>query len=632
MSKSKNQLFQVALAGNPNCGKTALFNALTGGRAKVGNYPGVTVERKEGSAVTPQGMTLRLLDLPGTYSLDARTPDEIITRDVLLGKQNGEDTPDVLIAVADASNLERSLGLVLELRAIGKPIVLALNMMDLAQQRGLELDLNILSRELRIPVIATVATRKEGIAVLLENVHQQILNLESNKQLNEQKSSFVWQKPNRNEIRSRFTEVDQVITAATKKQGRPTAWTDRIDQVVLHPLFGSLLLILIFGIVFQAIFTWAEAPKELIETGVKWLGTQVGAVLSDGPLRSLIVDGMIAGVGSIIVFLPQILLLFLFILFLEDSGYMPRAAFLMDRMMGRVGLHGRAFIPLLSSFACAIPGIMATRTIENRRDRLTTILIAPLITCSARLPVYSLLIAAFIPNQVVFGPIRLQGLVMFGLYFAGIVAALLMAVVFRSTLFRGPKPTLLMELPTYKWPSIRNIVIGLIERAILFIQRAGTVILAISILIWFLASYPKPPVGATDPAISYSYAGKIGHALEPLVKPIGFNWKIAVALIPGFAAREVMVGSLATVYALEGSEDDVQVLLGDKLARDWTVATALSLLIWYVLACQCLSTLAVTRRETNSWKWPAFMLTYMTALAYVGSFLTYHLAVMVGLG
>jgi ferrous iron transport protein B len=384
--------------------------------------------------------------------------------------------------------------------------------------------------------------------------------------------------------------------------------------------------------VFQAIFTWAEAPKELIETGVKWLGTQVGAVLSDGPLRSLIVDGMIAGVGSIIVFLPQILLLFLFILFLEDSGYMPRAAFLMDRMMGRVGLHGRAFIPLLSSFACAIPGIMATRTIENRRDRLTTILIAPLITCSARLPVYSLLIAAFIPNQVVFGPIRLQGLVMFGLYFAGIVAALLMAVVFRSTLFRGPKPTLLMELPTYKWPSIRNIVIGLIERAILFIQRAGTVILAISILIWFLASYPKPPVGATDPAISYSYAGKIGHALEPLVKPIGFNWKIAVALIPGFAAREVMVGSLATVYALEGSEDDVQVLLGDKLARDWTVATALSLLIWYVLACQCLSTLAVTRRETNSWKWPAFMLTYMTALAYVGSFLTYHLAVMVGLG
>jgi ferrous iron transport protein B len=356
-------------------------------------------------------------------------------------------------------------------------------------------------------------------------------------------------------------------------------------------------------------------------------------VLPQGALNSLIADGVIAGVGAVLVFLPQILLLFLFILLLEDSGYMARAAFLMDRVMGRVGLHGRAFIPLLSSHACAIPGIMATRTIENRRDRLTTILVAPLTTCSARLPVYSLIIAAFIPNTAVLGPLRLQGLVMFGLYAAGIVSALGMAMVFRATLLRGPKPPLLLEMPTYKWPAARSVLVGLIERAQLFVRRAGTVILSLSIVLWFLASYPKAPADAKDPAIDYSYAGHLGHWLEPVMRPIGFDWRISVALIPGFAAREVMVGALATVYAVEDQgEAGTTAALGETLKQNWSLATALSLLVWYILACQCLSTLAVTRRETNSWRWPAFMLAYMTTLAYGASFLTYHTAVALGGG
>jgi ferrous iron transport protein B len=611
---------KIALVGHPNCGKTALFNALTGGRAKVGNYSGVTVERKEGSVITPSGVNLKVIDLPGTYSLEGKTPDELITQDVILGRQVDEKSPQLLVAVADAGNLERCLALILELRELGKPMVLALNMMDLAQKRGLELDLQILSSELGFPVVPTVAPKKQGIHELLNEVE---------KQLNSH--SFV-KGSSLSDIRNRFAEVDRILILSTRQFAKPTSWTDRIDRVILHPLWGSLILILVLGLVFQAIFTWAQTPMEWIEAGVSFFGEFVGNWVPEGPLKSLLVNGVIAGVGSVLVFLPQILLLFLFILFLEDSGYMPRAAFLMDRMMGKVGLHGRAFIPLLSSFACAIPGIMATRTIENRRDRLITILVSPLITCSARLPIYSLLIAAFIPNQLVWGPFRLQGLVMFGLYLAGILAALIMAMLFRVTLLKGSRPSLLMELPTYKWPSFKSILISLTERSGIFIRRAGTVILTLSILIWFLASYPKAPSGASEPPISYSYAGMIGHAIEPWVRPIGFNWKIAVALIPGFAAREVMVGSLATVYAIEGTESGLPQLLGSQLAKDWSVATALSLLVWYVLACQCLSTLAVTRRETNSWRWPAFMLAYMTGLAYFGSLITYHLSVRLGLG
>ncbi|MCM2321992.1 MAG: ferrous iron transport protein B [Oligoflexia bacterium] len=623
---------RVALAGNPNCGKTALFNALTGGRQKVGNYPGVTVERKEGTLVMPSGRVLSILDLPGTYSLDASSPDELITRDVILGLQPTERQPEILVAVADATNLERNLGLVLELKALGKRVVLALNMMDLAEKRGIELDLQALARELGVPIVPTVAVRGQGIAELIRSVEESAKAAESAEAA---AAPGAWKKPSVAEIRARFAEVDRILKLVIRKPPKPALWTERIDSVVLHPLWGSLLLVGILIVMFQAIFTWAAAPAELIEAGVAWLGDSVGRGMADGPLRSLIVDGAIAGVGSVLVFLPQILLLFLFILLLEDSGYMARAAFLMDRLMSRVGLHGRAFIPLLSSYACAVPGIMATRTISNRRDRLTTILIAPLTTCSARLPVYSLLIAAFIPNTALFGPIRLQGVVMFGLYLFGIVATLVMALVLRQSVFRGPKSPLLMELPSYKWPSVRNIVLGLLERAKLFLRRAGTVILLLSVVLWFLAAYPKPragdPVDAAHPAITYSYAGRIGRAIEPALRPLGFDWRISVALIPGFAAREVMVSALATVYSIEGDEEAATGALTDRLAKDWSLPVALSLLTWYVLACQCLSTLAVTRRETNSWRWPAVMLLYMTALAYVGSFATYRLALWLGL-
>jgi ferrous iron transport protein B len=623
--------FRVALAGNPNCGKTALFNALTGSRQKVGNYPGVTVERKEGSVTMPSGMMLQLLDLPGAYSLDAKTPDEEVTRDVILGRIAEETSPVLLVAVADATNLERNLGLILELRALNKPVVLALNMMDLANQRGLELDLDVLSKELGVPIVPTVAVKKKGVKELLGQVEARLQILGAQEASAEKIPK--WRRSTPLEVHDRFREVDRVLRAAIRRQARPTFWTDRIDHVVLHPVWGTLLLIGVLGVIFQAIFSWASVPQDWLEAGIAWLGTLVGGALQEGPLQSLLVDGIIAGVGSVVVFLPQILFLFLFILILEDSGYMARAAFLMDRLMGRVGLHGRAFIPLLSSFACAIPGIMATRTIENRRDRLTTILVAPLMTCSARLPIYSLLIAAFIPNLAIWGPFRLQGLVMLGLYFLGVLSALVVAVILKRSVLRGPKPPLLMELPTYKWPSLRSIALALVERARIFIRRAGTVILTLSIVLWFLASYPKAPIAATEPAIYYSYAGTIGHFIEPALKPIGFDWRVGVALIPGFAAREVMVSALATVYAIEGVDKEATSdALGQVLASGWSLATALSLLIWYVLACQCLSTLAVTRRETNSLVWPALMLGYMTALAYAGSFLTYHFAVIFGLG
>jgi len=618
--------YRLALAGNPNCGKTALFNALTGGRQKVGNYPGVTVEKKEGTRVGPTGEVFKILDLPGTYSLDAKTPDEEIARDVLFGKIEGEFSPDVILAVADANALERNLGLVLEMKELGLPMVLALNMMDLAKARGADIDLEILSSELGIPVVPTVAVKGEGIPALVAKAHEMAA-------ASKNAQPAVWKTPTSDEVRNRFLRVDTILAKAIRRSARPLLWSEKLDRIVVHPLWGSLILFLILGTIFQAIFTWSAVPSGWIESGIGALGQFVTGMMPEGALRSLLVDGVIQGVGSILVFLPQILFLFFFLLLLEDSGYMARAAFLMDRVMGKVGLHGRAFIPMLSSVACAIPGIMATRTIENKRDRLTTILVAPLMTCSARLPVYSLLIAAFIPNDTVFGPVRLQGFVMFLLYVGGAVAALGVAWVLKRTLLKGVKPPLLMELPTYKVPSWRNVVFGLRDRAWVFIRRAGTVILTISILLWFLASYPKAPVDATEPAINYSYAGKIGHAIEPLIRPLGFDWRIGIAFVPGFAAREVMVSALATVYAIEAKDEDATaVALSDVLKKEWSIATALSLMVWYILAMQCLSTLAVARRETNSWRWPLFMLAYMTALAYLASFATYHIARSAGLG
>lgn len=622
----------IALAGFPNCGKSSLFNALTGAHQKVANYPGVTVESREGSAKLRSGKVLRVIDLPGTYSLDAKTPDEAITRDVLLGnlidgKHSHDYHLDTIVAVADATNLERSLGLALELKTLGRPVILALNMMDLAQERGLVLDLDRLEQELSIPVIPTVAVKGMGISELLDGV-QKVFESSKNKPL--KKSS--WNKPTQEQIRLRFFEVDRILKICTKNPKQPSPFTYKMDRLVLHPVFGTLFLGLVLAIMFQAIFNFASIPQDWIESGIGNFGTWIGNLLTgllgnESPVKSLIVDGVIAGVGSVLVFLPQILLLFTFILALEDSGYMARAAVLMDKVMGSVGLHGRAFIPLLSSYACAIPGVMATRTIENPRDRLTTILVAPLTTCSARLPVYALLIGAFIPNQTVLGFLGLQGLVMFALYVVGTLAPLLVAWLLRKTVLSGPKPHLLLELPSYKIPSLKGIGLGLLERAKLFTRRAGTVILTLSIVIWFLSTYPKP-IQPTSTAIEQSYAGKIGKWIEPALSPLGFDWKISVALIPGFAAREVMVGALGTVYAVEdkdGDEEKTTQMLSARIGSAWSLATGLSLLAWYIFAPQCLSTLAVVRRETHSWKWPIFMLIYMTLLAYMASLVVFRL-------
>ena len=618
----------IALAGAPNCGKTALFNALTGSRQKVANYPGVTVERKEGSARVSGEQVVRVLDLPGTYSLDAHTPDEQITRDVLLQRIAGEDVPDLVIAVADATNLERGLSLVLEVRELGYPMVLALNIMDLARDRGMDLDLDVLSRELGMPVVPTVATQKRGIEILLPVLERRLSEKVS---AEDRKGAPKEPEVSGTKIRARFNEVDRILKLAVRRRVGPSVWTSRLDRWLLHPVAGTLILFAVLLALFQSVFTWAAPLQDAFEGGVAALGAWLAGVLPDGFFRSFLVDGVIAGVGGVVVFVPQIAILFLLILFLEDSGYMARAAFIMDRWMRSVGLHGRAFIPLLSSFACAIPGIMATRTIENRRDRLATILIAPLMACSARLPVYTLLIAAFIPDQPVFGPLRSQGLVMFGLYALGVFAAFAVAFVLKKTVLRGAEPAFLMELPTYKMPGLRNLLMGVYERVRLFVRRAGTVILAASIAIWILATFPGPPEGSTEPAIHTSYAGRIGHALEPLVRPIGFDWRIATGLVPGFAAREVMVSALATIYSVEASEDDdeeaVAGRLGERIAADWSLATALSLLMWFVFAPQCISTFAVARRETNSWLWPGVMLVYLFALAYGASWVTYRVVV-----
>jgi len=526
----------IALAGSPNCGKTALFNALTGSRQKVANYPGVTVERKGGLTVTPQGRKIHVLDLPGTYSLNAGTLDEEIAQAVLLNKRADVERPEVIVAVADATNLERNLSLVLELCGLGQKMVLALNMMDIARQRGMKLDLKILEKELGVPVVPTVAVKREGIQELLSSVDR----LLAEKWQGEGKAGDsdvtlsgerVWKKPTDEEVRKRFAKVDQILKAAIQQLSGPALWTDRIDRVVLHPIWGVGILVALLAFIFQAIFNWASVPAEMIDTGIGAFGAWVGTTLPDGALNSLIVDGVIAGVGAVLVFLPQILLLFFFILLLEDFGYMARAAFLMDKLMGKVGLHGRAFLPLLSSYACAVPGIMATRTIANRRDRLTTILVAPLTTCSARLPVYSLLIAAFIPNTLLWGPFRLQGTVMFGLYFVGFFSVLGVALIFNRLLFRGDTPSLLLELPTYKMPGVRNVFLGLMERGRIFLRRVGTIILSLTVILWFLSSYPKPPEVSypafegqeAKPAIHYSYAGRIGHAIEPVISPLRFD-------------------------------------------------------------------------------------------------------------
>lgn len=613
---------EVALAGNPNCGKTALFNALTGSRQKVANYAGVTVEKKVGEIGAPSGRRLRVADLPGTYSLHPRSLDEQIARDVILGIQKNEVAPDVLIAVVDASQLERNLSLVLEMRALGKPLIVALNMMDLARARGLDLDLARLSQELGVPVVPTVAIHEEGTREL---------TMEIDRLASQGFSSVAAACPDWTPTQ-RFAEVDRILRASIRGRIQPDLWTDRLDRWALHPVWGSLFLILVLFAMFQVVFSGAAPLQDAMEAGLGMLAEGLRRVIPSGAIQSLLVDGALAGVGSVLVFLPQILLLFLFILILEDSGYMARAAFLMDRLMSRVGLHGRAFIPLLSSFACAIPGILATRTIDQRKDRIATILVTPLIPCSARLPVYSLLIAAFIPNSSVWGPIRLQGLVMLALFGVGVGSALAVAWVLKRWVLRAQTPPLMLELPSYKMPYYRNILLGLWERAMMFVRRAGGVILALSVLIWFLASYPKPDpsqVSAEYPAIRSSFAGKIGTWIEPALRPVGFDWRIATGLIPGFAAREVMVSALATVYAVEAQGQDEAVVtdeLRGRLRQTWPLATALALLAWYVFAPQCVSTIAVVRRETGGWKWAIFLVLYLTAMAYLAAWAVFRIA------
>lgn len=619
-------LLHLALVGTPNSGKTSLFNALTGSRQKVANYPGVTVERKEGFFVTPLGRQVSVVDLPGTYSLRGRSPDEEITRDFVLGKATGETVPDLVLCVADSTNLRLTIRLLLELKRTGRPMILVLNMFDIASRRGISVDVERLAKELGVPVVTSIAVRKGGTADLLN------LTDEISAKLAAEPAENNWRALSVAELRATQREADRIISDCVSLPARPDTLTARIDAVVLHPVGGLVVLAAILFVMFQAVFAWAQPLMELLQSGFDALGEFVHATLPAGLLQSFLQNGVISGVGSVIVFLPQIIIIFLFILLLEDFGYMARAAFLMDRIMGGAGLHGRAFIPLLSSFACAIPGIMATRVIDNKRDRLTTILIAPLMTCSARIPVYTLIISAFIPAKDVWGFINLQGLVMFGLYATGIVSALAVSFLIKFFMLRDYAPApFMLELPDYKVPRLKSIAIGVTTRAKMFLHRAGTTIFSMMVLIWFLASFPLPPAGSTEPAIDFSLAAIIGKAIEPLLSPVGFNWQIAVALIPGMAAREVAVAALGTVYAIEGGKEAAE-QIGQVLATKWSLATALSMLAWYIFAPQCASTLAVIRRETGSWRWMAATFAYMLVLAYAASLVTYNVAVALGAG
>ncbi len=607
----------AALVGNPNAGKTSLFNALTGARQKVGNYPGVTVERKTGHLCLPDGRLIDIVDLPGAYSLEPRSPDEAVTRDVILGLKSGERRPQAIVAVIDATNLANHLRFVLELKRLGLPMVVALNMVDLAERDGLKFDLAVLTDRLGIAVVPTVAVRKRGLTDLAALLAPLLARTPT---------APILPAPDRiADLRTLQREAASIARAATIGEGGAALATRAIDRVALHPIAGPILLATLLFTMFQTVFWAAKTPADWLTARFDQLGTAIATTLPKGALNSLIVDGVIHGVGAVVVFLPQILVLFAFILVLEQSGYMVRAAFIMDRLMARVGLSGRAFIPLISSFACAVPGIMATRTIEEPRDRLTTILIAPLMTCSARLPVYAIIIAAFIPTRTLWGPIGLQGLVLFVLYLTGVAGALLAAWVLRATIMKGKPQLFMMELPKYQWPQPRDIALSLWQRARAFLTRAGTIILGSTVVLWFLASYPKAPLGQNQ--LAYSIAGRIGGALEHLFAPIGFNREISLALVPGMAAREVAVAALGTVYSLGGNEHG----LIARLHSAWSLPTGLAFLAWYVFAPQCISTLAVTRRETNGWKWPAFMFAYLFAAAYVAAGLTYWGAKLAGL-
>ncbi|HEV2600200.1 ferrous iron transporter B [Sphingopyxis sp.] len=612
----------IALVGNPNAGKSSLFNALTGARQKIANYPGVTVERKAGHASFADGRPLSLIDLPGTYSLTPASLDEAVTRDVVLGRQEGEKRPDALIVVLDAANLDNHLCFALELLALNLPTVVALNMVDLAERDGLTLDAERLSKELGVPVVPTVAVRKRGLTELLAAIDEAIRS--------HQPRAAEAAPANDASLHQRARTIAR---AAILNETPVRRWTQRVDNIVLHPIAGMVILLALMFVMFQAVYAWAGPPADALEGLVGVAQTWVVDNIPQNFLRDLVVEGLLAGVGAVVVFLPQILILFLFILLLEASGYMTRAAFLMDGLMGKVGLSGRGFIPLLSSFACAVPGIMATRAIPDEKDRLTTILIAPLMTCSARLPVYALIIAAFIPNRGVAGTgIGLQGLVLFGLYVAGIVGALVVAFALRRTVAKGTSAGFMMEMPRYQMPGWRDILLGLWQRAWIFLRRAGTIIAMTTVVLWLLLTFPQAPEGESQ--VEYSVAGRIASGLEVVVKPIGFNHDIALALIPAMAAREVAVSAMATANAIDAGDDEEAMAqtLGERLQGKWSLATALAFLAWFVFAPQCISTIAITRRETNGWKWPMFMVGYLFLLAYAAAGITYWTAVAFGLG
>ena len=612
---------RLALVGNPNSGKTALFNQLTGSRQKVANYTGVTVERKEGRMRGPSGREYAVLDLPGAYSLQPASLDEAITRDLCRGFYPGEAAPDALVCVVDATNLRLHLRFALEVRELGKPMIVALNMVDAARRRGIEIDVPALEKALGVPVVETIAVRRNGAKALVERIDALVPQL----------ASLPVQAPVADE--DLHAQVRDILATAVRMPARTAKIDDALDRWLLHPVFGLLTLAVVMFLIFQAVYAWATPLMDGIEAAFAWLGPVVAAALPEGPLSSLLVDGIIAGVGGVLVFLPQILILFAFILALEESGYLPRAAFLLDRMMAAAGLSGRSFIPLLSSFACAVPGIMSTRSIQDPRDRLATILVAPLMTCSARLPVYALLIGAFIPAKTVWGMFNQQGLVLFGLYLAGILSALVMSWTMKK--FRRDKSEhpLMLELPSYRVPHPRDLLVGLYERAMIFLKRVGGIILALTILLWFLLSFPGAPENATMPAIDYSYAGQLGHWMAVIFAPLGFNWQICIALIPGMGAREVAVSSLATIYALSAADDDAAIqALTPVISDGWTLATGLSLMVWFIYAPMCISTLATIKRETNSWKQMAFATVYLFGAAYLAALVTYQLAVALGAG
>lgn len=614
-----------ALVGAPNCGKTVLFNGLTGQNAKVANYAGVTVDKRMGRLKDHNDVVI--IDLPGTYSLRATTPDEAVTRDVVLGKLDRR--PDAIIAVADATNLRMTLRMVLELKQLGLPMVVSLNLSDVARARGLQIDANKLSELIGVPVLETVAVSADGIRAMREAVAKLPRRADDAPQVVNDADLLARKLAHLNS-QDLYDETEKILQQVVKQAMTLPEWHKKLDAIVLHKFWGIPILLLVLFLVFQAVYAWSAPVMDGIEGLFGALGEWVQSVMAEGLLRDLLVDGVIAGVGSVLVFLPQITILFAFILLLEDSGYLPRAAFMLDNLLAKSGLSGRAFIPLLSSFACAVPAVMSARTIQDPRERLVTIAVAPMLTCSARLPVYALIIAAIIPEQTIGGVFNLQGLTLFGLYVAGIVSAGLTAYVMKRLARKQGNVQqfpLLMELPTFRTPNFRHIMRSLWERVSAFVKRAGTVIFALSVILWALVTFPAAPEGATGAAIDYSYAGMLGKWIQPIFEPLGFTWQMCIAMIPGLAAREVVVAALGTVYAVGAeSEDAVQNALIPVVSQDWGLATAFAFLAWYVYAPMCLATLAVIRRETNSSKQTLMITAYLFALAYFFAFVVYRIA------